>query len=82
MEERAVEHFENTVILTTHIAREVEQLCDRIATLNRGMITYVGPVETLGRSPNDFLLDSYRSLFMEHRRAHGLPATDMLFDEA
>jgi adenylate cyclase class 2 len=36
----------------------------------------------LGRSPVDFLLDSYRSLFMEHRRAHGLPATDMLFDEA
>jgi adenylate cyclase, class 2 len=36
----------------------------------------------LGRSPEDFVLDSYRSLFMEHRRAHGLPATDMLFDEA
>ena len=36
----------------------------------------------LGRTPSDFLLDSYRSLFMEHRRAHGLPATDMLFDEA
>jgi adenylate cyclase class 2 len=36
----------------------------------------------LGRSPADFLLDSYRSLFMEHRRAHGMPATDMLFDEA
>jgi adenylate cyclase class 2 len=36
----------------------------------------------LGRTPSDFLLDSYRSLFMAHRRAHGLPATDMLFDEA
>jgi adenylate cyclase, class 2 len=36
----------------------------------------------LGRTTDDFLLDSYRSLFMEHRRAHGLPATDMLFDEA
>ena len=35
----------------------------------------------LGRTPDDFVLDSYRSLFMEHRRAHGLPATDMLFDE-
>jgi ABC-2 type transport system ATP-binding protein len=48
--ERAVEHFENTVILTTHIAREVEQLCDRIATLNHGTLTYLGPVELLGRS--------------------------------
>jgi adenylate cyclase, class 2 len=35
----------------------------------------------LGRSPSEFVLDSYRSLFMEHRRAQGLPATDMLFDE-
>jgi ABC-2 type transport system ATP-binding protein len=46
--ERAVEHLENTVILTTHIAREVDQLCDRIATLNRGRVSYVGPVEGLG----------------------------------
>ena len=36
----------------------------------------------LGEAPGDFVLDSYRSLFMEHRRAHGLPDTDMLFDEA
>jgi ABC-2 type transport system ATP-binding protein len=50
VKERAVEHFENTVILTTHIAREVEQLCDRIATLHHGTITYLGAVETLGRS--------------------------------
>jgi len=34
----------------------------------------------LGRSPDDYLIDSYRGLFMEHRRARGLPATDMLFD--
>jgi ABC-2 type transport system ATP-binding protein len=50
VKKRAVEHFENTVILTTHIAREVEQLCDRIATLHHGSITYLGAVETLGRS--------------------------------
>jgi adenylate cyclase, class 2 len=36
----------------------------------------------LGRSAEDFVLDSYRTLFMEHRRAHGMPVTDMLFDEA
>jgi len=45
--DRAVRHLENTVILTTHIAREVEQLCDRIATLNRGRVDYVGSVEGL-----------------------------------
>jgi adenylate cyclase, class 2 len=37
--------------------------------------------ESLGRSPADFVLDSYRALFMEHRRTHGLPVTDMVFDE-
>ncbi len=36
--------------------------------------------QTLGRQPDEFLLDSYRGLFMEHRRAHGRPDNDMLFD--
>ena len=35
----------------------------------------------MGLTEADFVLDSYRALFMEHRRAHGLPATDMLFEE-
>ena len=35
----------------------------------------------LGCGPEEYLLDSYRGLFMQHRRAHGLPATDMLFEE-
>jgi adenylate cyclase, class 2 len=35
----------------------------------------------LGRSADDFVLDSYRSLFIEDRRQHGLPTTDMLFEE-
>jgi adenylate cyclase class 2 len=35
----------------------------------------------MGLAEADFVLDSYRALFMEHRRAHGLPATDMLFEE-
>jgi adenylate cyclase class 2 len=35
----------------------------------------------LGRSPGDFILDSYRRLFMAHRSAHGLNGTDMVFHE-
>jgi adenylate cyclase class 2 len=35
----------------------------------------------LGLSEHDYVLDSYRGLFVEHRRMRGLPATDMLFDE-
>lgn len=35
----------------------------------------------LGRSPGDYILDSYRSLFLQHREAFGISASDMLFDE-
>jgi adenylate cyclase, class 2 len=35
----------------------------------------------LGRSPGDFILDSYRSLFIKHREALGLEGSDMLFQE-
>jgi ABC-2 type transport system ATP-binding protein len=45
--ERAVEYFSNTVILTTHIMREVEQLCERIGLLNRGRLQYQGTVDEL-----------------------------------
>jgi adenylate cyclase class 2 len=34
----------------------------------------------LGRGPADYLRDSYRCLFIEHRRRLGQPSTDMLFD--
>jgi adenylate cyclase class 2 len=36
----------------------------------------------LGRSPSDFLLDSYRSLFLKHRVVLGLHGQDMVFDES
>jgi len=48
--ERAVRHFANTVILTTHIMREIEQLCERIAVLNRGELAYEGSVKGLRAS--------------------------------
>ena len=34
----------------------------------------------LGRGPADYLLDSYRGLFVEHCRRRGRPVTEMLFD--
>jgi len=33
----------------------------------------------LGRTPGDFVLDSYRGLFVRSCEARGVPATDMLF---
>lgn len=37
--------------------------------------------EALGRGPDDYVLESYRGLYGEHCRQHGLPLSDMLFDE-
>ena len=34
----------------------------------------------LGKTPADYLTDSYRTLFLEYCRDQGLPGTDMLFD--
>jgi adenylate cyclase, class 2 len=34
----------------------------------------------LGRCPSDYLLDSYRGLFLLHCQQHGTQSTDMLFD--
>ena len=36
----------------------------------------------LGRRPDDYVLDSYRGLFLKHRDALGLTGTDMVFDRA
>ncbi|HYT75537.1 MAG TPA: class IV adenylate cyclase [Vicinamibacterales bacterium] len=36
--------------------------------------------EALGRGPADYVLDSYRGLFLKHREAFGLTGTDMVFD--
>ena len=36
--------------------------------------------EALGRGPSDYLLESYRGLFVQHCQQRGLPARDMLFD--
>lgn len=36
--------------------------------------------QALGRSPSDYLLDSYRGLFVRHCEQNGVPGADMLFD--
>ena len=35
----------------------------------------------LARNPHDYVLDSYRGLFIRYCESHGLPLTDMLFAE-
>ncbi len=36
----------------------------------------------LGRTPDHFILDSYRGLFLKHCESAGLTSTDMLFNGA
>lgn len=36
----------------------------------------------LGRRPDDYVLDSYRGLFLKYREQYGLEGTDMVFDRA
>jgi adenylate cyclase class 2 len=37
--------------------------------------------EALGRGPTDYVVDSYRMLFVQHCERQGLNATDMLFEK-
>ena len=36
--------------------------------------------QALGRKPADYLLESYRGLFVQYCEQRGMSATDMLFD--
>ena len=38
--------------------------------------------QALSRTPADYVLDSYRGLFVQHCHEHGLPPCDMLFEES
>lgn len=42
---KASRKFKTTILLTSHYMYEVEQLCDRIAFINKGLIVDVGSVE-------------------------------------
>ena len=37
--------------------------------------------DAMGKSPSDFVLDSYRGLFVRYRDEHRLTGSDMVFDE-
>lgn len=37
-----------TIIMSSHVIRDVERLCDRIAVFSRGCLRYVGPSDQLG----------------------------------
>lgn len=61
---RLIDYFDNTVILTTHIMREVEQLCQRVGVLRYGKLVYSGGLSELKTSlrPHDSYLLRIRGL--------------------
>jgi adenylate cyclase class 2 len=46
-----------------------------------GEIGIARATEALGRGPSDYVLDSYRGLYIRHCEARGLPVTNMLFHD-
>jgi adenylate cyclase class 2 len=38
--------------------------------------------EALARTPDDYVTDSYRGVYVKHCERHGLPVGDMLFEES
>lgn len=61
---RLTDYFDNTVILTTHIMREVEQLCQRVGVLRYGKLVYSGGLGELKSSlrPHDRYVLRVRAL--------------------
>jgi ABC-2 type transport system ATP-binding protein len=55
VQSRLIDYFDNTVILTTHIMREVETLCQRVGVLRYGKLAYSGGPQELKKSlrPHD-----------------------------
>jgi adenylate cyclase class 2 len=75
-EEFALENIDVDVIIAvdeTPVGTYVE-----IEGAERGIATAAG---ALGREAADYLLDSYRGLFVSHCQERGLPITDMIFAE-
>ena len=57
VKQRVVDYFGNTVILTTHILGEVENLCHRLAILYRGQLVVCDSVQKL--KANSQIYDKY-----------------------
>ena len=56
--DRIVNHARQTVIITTHNLREIEQLCHRTLIMERGRVAYLGTTEELKRTV--MRTDAYR----------------------
>jgi ABC-2 type transport system ATP-binding protein len=65
---RAMKRDGHTVLLTTHHLDEAEQLCDRIAIINKGQIVAVG-------RPRDLIAQSGRVVHITFQTDRPVPAT-------
>ncbi len=61
------------IIFSTHIMREVERLCDRVAIMHRGQILAEGTIQELSdRYGQDDLEDLFHDLLANHNQMHGV----------
>jgi len=62
-----------TIILSSHLLHEIEQICNRVAIIDGGRLLYQGPVEDLIAKDQwiklkvDRLEDAFRLLSRDHR---------------
>ncbi len=50
-----------TILLSTHILREVQAMCDRVLLIDKGRLVFDGPVDGMGGSESE-MEDRFRSL--------------------
>ncbi|MEA2255459.1 MAG: type transport system ATP-binding protein [Solirubrobacteraceae bacterium] len=66
-----------TVLLSSHLLAEVEELCNRVAIVQRGRMAYEGPLEELRRAAGIV----YRLRTTDDDRARGVCAAQLGIDE-
>ena len=72
---RKINSLGTTVIMTTHILEDVEDLCDRVAVLHRGTITHLGSVDdlrTLLKKKDELVVETASGNYQEMIRQLGI----------
>ncbi|MEZ5294821.1 MAG: ABC transporter ATP-binding protein [Ilumatobacteraceae bacterium] len=46
---------ERTIVVSSHLLTEIDQICDRVAIINRGELAYQGPIDELREGDTDEL---------------------------
>lgn len=56
-----------TVLFSTHILSDIESVCDSVTVVDHGRALYEGPVDAIGKSPNETFEDAVLKLLQPDR---------------